>query len=124
MEKKRRYGIEPYPPEKLRERRLSVYVTETEYQALEKQAQAVGMKVPAYLRETAFKRIPKSVPKLNQEAWAQLSKSAANLNQIAHRLNAFEQGDRGTMPELQELRESLANFRLALIGAKKVGDES
>ena len=54
--------------------------------------------------------IPSSVPFLNEMAWAELSKSASNLNQIAHKLN------RGAIPEITEIRRELESFRMKLVG--------
>lgn len=55
---------------------------------------------------------PPQVPELNQGAWIELAKPAANLNQIALKLNV------GELPEIAEIREQLSAFRAALIGAE------
>ena len=54
--------------------------------------------------------MPPAVPSLNEIAWAELSKSASNLNQIARHLNA------GGGMDFQEIRRELESFRLKLIG--------
>jgi hypothetical protein len=52
------------------------------------------------------------IPAINREAWVTLSRSAANLNQLAVRLNADGR------VEAEEVREALADFRRCLLGAK------
>ena len=118
MNNKKR-GIAPYPKEQLRSRRISVYVTEKEYHQLKTQAQKVGQNPPSYLRNIALKHHPKSIPELNQKAWTSLSKSAANLNQIAHQLNSQDTKDTAILPTLEEIKTALSEFRQALIGAKQ-----
>lgn len=59
-----------------------------------------------------FHSLPQSVPELNREAWAKLAKAAANLNQIARRINEI-----GVIEDLSEVKKSLVAFRLALVGA-------
>lgn len=55
-------------------------------------------------------KMPAPVPALNAQAWTQLSKAAANLNQIARRLNF------GDAPEIEEIHTALADFRSKLLG--------
>jgi hypothetical protein len=59
------------------------------------------------------------VPKLNRDAWVKLSRSASNLNQIAHHLNSS--GFKSSM--LSEIAQSLKDFRMALIGARDFVEE-
>lgn len=54
--------------------------------------------------------MPAPMPPVNLEVWQKLSKSAANLNQIAHRLNV------GDALELAEIQTALADFRSKLLG--------
>lgn len=63
------------------------------------------------LRMLAFTQLPSPVPRLNQDAWVELSKSAGNLNQIAYKLNA------GESVQIEEIREQLEAFRASLLGA-------
>lgn len=65
-----------------------------------------------WLRIGALDSLPVVVPALNREAYAELARAAANLNQIAKRING------GDLVELDQVRAELADFRLALIGAK------
>jgi len=116
-QRKPRRGPQPYPPEQLRTRRLNVYLTDCELAELERRSKKAGIRPPAYLREAALNRLPRTIPELNQAAWVELARSAANLNQIAHRLNVGEEVD------LEEVREELAEFRMRLIGASRPSQE-
>ncbi len=69
-----------------------------------------------WLRMAALDKLPPVIPAINTEAWSELARAAANLNQIAKALNASEKVDRGG------LRDQLAQFRAALIGAQLQGE--
>lgn len=66
----------------------------------------------AFLRDCWLKR-PSSpvVPSVNKAAWVELSRAAANLNQLARRASA------GDIPGFGELAAALAAFRASLLGA-------
>jgi DNA invertase Pin-like site-specific DNA recombinase len=53
------------------------------------------------------------VPEINRQAYAELSRSASNLNQIARRLN-----QKGKV-EIEEIYKALQGFRLSLLGIKQ-----
>lgn len=57
-------------------------------------------------------KMPQPVPTLNLEAWQNLARAAANLNQIAAHLNG------GGQPDMPSLRAALDEFRDRLIGAR------
>ncbi len=65
-----------------------------------------------WMRMATLETLPPSIPALNLEAWRELSHAAANLNQIAKALNQGEKIEPGS------LRDKLATFRTALIGAE------
>ena len=72
----------------------------------------------AYLRELLLDRPEahrplKVIPVLNLEAYRELQKVGNNLNQIARQLNKT-----GRI-QVEELRQEIAKFGLALIGAEK-----
>lgn len=69
-----------------------------------------------WLRMAALDELPPSIPEVNRDMWVKLARSAANLNQIAHHLNARE------AVEVEEIQAALAAFRMALLGV--VVDES
>jgi hypothetical protein len=57
-------------------------------------------------------KMPRPVPTFNLEAWQDLARAAANLNQIAAHLNG------GGQLDLPRLRAALDDFRERLIGAQ------
>ena len=65
-----------------------------------------------WMRMAMLDTLPPTIPALNAQAWAKLARSAANLNQLARAANA------GSKIEKGGLRDQLAEFRAALIGAK------
>ncbi len=116
-QRKRRRGPAPFEPQRLRSKRLSVYVTDAELAELEQRAARLGIQASAYLREAGLRRLAKPIPELNREAWAQLARSASNLNQVAYRLNL------GEVLDLGEVRRMLEEFRNGLINAKTPSEE-
>jgi len=64
----------------------------------------------AAMRLLSFSFLPQPVPELNLKAWQELSKSAGNLNQVAHKLNS------GELLEIEEIRTALSSFRAKLLG--------
>ena len=72
-----------------------------------------GMQRGSWLRQAAFNSdAVKSVPELNRQAYIELARAAANLNQLAHRANI----DQGV--DITDLIEKLSEFRIALLGAR------
>jgi hypothetical protein len=63
------------------------------------------------LRMAALTDMPAPVSKLDLQAWSALSKSAGNLNQLSHKMNA------GDVVSVNEIREILADFRASLLTA-------
>ena len=49
-------------------------------------------------------------PEANREAWRESARWAANLSQIAHRLNM------GEIVEIEDIRAELSRFRRSLLG--------
>lgn len=119
-EKKRKRGPEPKPPEEVRTNRISLRVNDHELAEIKKKAGTDNPKqVADYIRKASLgKRMPSRIPEINREAWASLSRSASNLNQIARALNSEQAVD------AEAIRRQLDDFRLALIGVKGGGDEN
>lgn len=113
MTKNRKHGPDPLSSDQLRSKRLSVYVTADEFSELTRRAELVSMRTPAYLRESGLERLPPTVPEINQSAWLELSKSAANLNQIAKALN------HGKPVGMGFIFDAVNKFRCNLIKAEK-----
>lgn len=114
--KRRRRGPAPLSDTDKRSHTVSVRLNDAELAHLDAQRGLVRMQRGEYLRAAALHRLPPSIPELNREAWATLARSAANLNQIALRLNV------GDEVPLSEVRLMLDAFRRDLIGAKGVGN--
>ncbi|MFG0858855.1 plasmid mobilization protein [Pseudomonas sp. CJQ_13] len=109
MSKKR--GPAPRSPEHIRTRRISVYLTDTEYADLVQRVSNPS-DLCKYIRAQVFAgKTPVSVaiPEINLKAYRDLGQVGSNLNQIARHLNS------GTPVELQQLLNEIAAFRLTLI---------
>lgn len=65
-----------------------------------------------YLRHAAFNTLPVIVPEINRDAWVEMARVGANLNQLAKAMHL------GKEPELQELTKLYAEIRMALVGIK------
>lgn len=96
-----------------RNHRFSVYLNDIEAEVAKQKAKQFKMQVTALMRHLVLAQpLPASVPPLNQAAWVELSKSAANLNQLAH------QGNLTGMVSIKEAEAELIEFRRALVNAK------
>lgn len=117
---KRRYG--PIPKTALDRRWHSVSCRLTDDELALVDARRGKVRRGEWLRLSALSKPPCIVPELNRVAWVDLSRSASNLNQIAHAINAGDvPADDDLVSVIQELRVDLAALRLAMIGG---GDES
>lgn len=65
-----------------------------------------------WLRIAALDALPVVIPAVNRDAYAELARAAANLNQLAKKSNT------GEVIDFDQVRAELSKFRLALIGAK------
>ena len=109
-----RRGPAPLSAEQRREHCVSVRLNVAELAMLD--ARRGSFQRGEWLRMAALDKLPPSVPAINAQAWAELARAAANLNQIARALNAGEKVERGG------IRDQLNQFRAALIGADLEGD--
>mgnify|MGYP006283569235 CR=1 FL=1 len=76
--------------DKNREATIIFRVTELEKAEIKAAAEEAGRSMSAHLRAVATRSSGGgSVPKLNQTAWFELSKTAGNLNQLATHLNEW-----------------------------------
>lgn len=87
-----------------------------ELDLIKERALASKTRTSIFVRQAALNRLPKIVTDFNKDKWIELSRSAANLNQIAHHLNTLskEQTDL-TMFDIREVQLALIDFRNALI---------
>lgn len=109
MSKKR--GPAPKPREQTRTKRISVYLSDTEYADLVQRVQN-PYELCNYIRAQVFAgKTPVSVaiPEINLKAYSEIGRIGSNLNQIARHMNA------SAPVELQQLLGEIAAFRLALI---------
>jgi hypothetical protein len=96
---------------------ISVRVTPEEKAAI--QAMAGDGSAGEMLRSMALGRkakLPRAVPELNREAWAELSRTASNLNQLAHHANATGEIQSALDDAIHETRRQLADVRGLLMG--------
>ncbi len=97
--------------------RLLLHVNLGEAAALRGAAQRARQPLAQYIREAALGRPVVVIPEINREAFSSLARIGANLNQLAHHLNAgIPSPFPGPLPDLQELRTLLVTFRHELLG--------
>jgi hypothetical protein len=116
QKQKQRRGPKPLDPADLRDHCVSVRLNLAELEWLDRVRAPAKMQRGEYLRAAAKGKLPTTIPPINVEAWAELARSAANLNQIAKHLNS---GDRIAITQIMS---ALQDFRRDIIGAKD--DES
>lgn len=98
---------------------ISVRVNEAELERLDEERG--NFKRGEWLRWAWLKSTPPPPPPaLNRQAWVELARAAANLNQISRRANF----NSASVLEIMELKSTLDDFRRALIGAARGEDES
>lgn len=113
-------GPDPFPPEALRRRRVSVYLTEGEYQELLRRA-GMPRLISTYLRNAALGRdLPRQpIPEVNRELWADLARLAGNLNQLQKAINQGRMVQVSDLEKMvQALRDEVAWLRFLLIGGE------
>jgi len=73
-------------------RRKDIWLSDDEWARVEAAAEIAGLPVRAYARRAILgQRITPPPTVADRQAWAELARVHANLNQIAHKLNAGEQ---------------------------------
>lgn len=93
------------------------YFSPTEKQIVEAKAQQSGLAFSAFIREAALGAKITALPSANIQLWQELSRTTANLNQIAKHLNE------GKLPHLdpsllQEIGQQVRALRLDLMGGE------
>lgn len=84
-EQRRRYGPKPRPREELRVHSVSCRLTDAELADLDERRGKVAR--GEWLRLAALSTPPRIVPELNATAWAELARTASNLNQLTRALH-------------------------------------
>ncbi len=115
-DKKRKRGRKPKAEEDLRKHPVTCRLTDAEAAHVDRLRGA--MTKGEWIRTAALKRPPRVVPAINREAWVALARSASNLNQALVLARRDDSRD-----SLIELKEQLAEFRAALIGAVLTQEE-
>lgn len=100
--------------EDMRNHCVSTRMNKAELATLDQQRAIVKMQRGEYLRAASLYALPQAIPGLNATAYAELARSAANLNQIARYVNST--ADLSSV--IKDLQVSLEQFRSALIGMK------
>lgn len=106
---RRRRGRTPKAPEALQRHQVGCRLTDAEAAQLDL---GRGLLTRGEgLRQLALaRRLPPAIPALNRQAYAELARASANLNQLSRRANIEGQ------LEIVALSATLAAFRLALLG--------
>lgn len=113
----------PRKPEAEKRRRRDVWLSDAEWAEVERRAAAARLPVRQYIRRAALgKRIRAAPSVANLDAWRQLARAVANLNQYQAAINAGQA--HGYPPELiGELREQVEALRAELIGVRRTGGD-
>jgi hypothetical protein len=97
--------------------RLLLRLNPEEGSALRQAAERARLPLAQYIREAALGRPLVLIPEINREAFSSLARIGANLNQLAHHLNAgIPTPFPGPFPDLGELRVLLLAVRHGLLG--------
>ncbi len=86
--KRNRGGRPPLPDDERRCIRVQPAFTLSEFDIIEEKAKALGIDVSEWLRMSSLGDTIKQVPSINRIAYSDLSRLAANLNQLAARANS------------------------------------
>lgn len=107
--KNKKPGPTPKPEQK-RNKRVSVYLSDTEYAELMRRVPHA--EICDYIRAQVFAgKTPYrvAIPEINLKAYSEMGRVASNINQIARKLNAAD------IIDLSQLQAEVDALRLALI---------
>ena len=90
-------------------------MNKAELATLDRQREIVKMQRGEYLRAASLYALPQAIPALNTTAYAELARSAANLNQLARYVNST--ADLASV--IKDLQIQLHEFRVNLIVASE-----
>lgn len=107
---KKRRGKKPLPPEQSRTLRLSICFNAIEWRCIDDNRGSMSR--AAWLRSSALgnNECRPKVPEINRQAYSDLARTAANLNQLVRYLN------RAQSLEVGEIANVLAELRNRLLG--------
>jgi len=111
-------GPSPMAPDDLRESRVSVYFSPRELAELD--ARRGGFGRGEWLRSAGLGTFPRTVPQVNLDAYRELGRIGANLNQYQRAIN---EGRAVGPTSLDELREAVRKLRLELRGGDSESED-
>lgn len=112
-------GPRPLLADEKRNHCVSVRLNKQELADLDQGREKVKMQRGEYLRYASRGVIPKTIPEINREAWADLARLAANVNQQQAAINSGLATSTLESGALKELYLAIQALRLDLIqGAK------
>lgn len=110
-------SIKKLPPNRLRRYSVTVRLNEVE---LSKVNQSRGqLSKSCWLRSSALKQLPPSVPEINKEAWQELTGSLQKLNDLTSFLLRRGEDAQPLSQEVSALKVKLAHVRDALLTLEK-----
>ena len=112
LQKRSRRGPKPLPTDETRTHCVSVRLNVVELAQLD--SQCGEMQRGEYLRVAALHRLPSVVPEINKNAWVELSRLSANLNQYQAAINARRAPDQQV--DIANLSDQVAGLRNDLLG--------
>ena len=106
-----------YPKERLRDKRIDVYLSPEELAIIESKAVEVGLRLAEYVRAAALGVKIRAVSEINAARWAELAPTCSNLNQLAKHAN---EGRVVNIPAdlLIELLSQVQSLRQMLLGVE------
>jgi len=119
-------GAKSKPQSSLKCKRVSIYLSESEFDALKSKLQVnaahpftVGRRISDHFRrsERGMRPAQLPAPEINRFAWTRLSRTAANLNQLTAAVNSGRASG-VDVDLLNELRSQVENLRSSLLGVK------
>lgn len=110
-------SIKKLPPNRLRRYSVTVRLNEIE---LSKVNQSRGqLSKSCWLRSSALKQLPPSVPEINKEAWQELTGSLQKLNDLTSFLLRRGEDAQPLSQEVSALKVKLSHVRDALLTLEK-----
>lgn len=110
-------AVKKLPPNRLRKHSVTVGLNEVE---LSKVNQSRGqLSRSCWLRSSALKQLPPSVPEINKEAWQELTGSLQKLNDLTSFLLRRGEDAQPLSQEVSALKLKLSHVRDALLTLEK-----
>jgi len=110
-------AVKKLPPNRLRKHSVTVRLNEVE---LSKVNQSRGqISKSCWLRSSALKQLPPSVPEINKEAWQELTGSLQKLNDLTSFLLRRGEDAQPLSQEVSALKLKLSHVRDALLTLEK-----